>query len=399
MYLHISEQTKIAIKDLNDNFYMFSKNEDILIPEIEITWTKTIYPHVVLLDYQMKIIEEVYEFLKNKSSRRFSFNTVIANGYDLLIFYKFIFINNLKFTNIKPMHINSFISFLVHPNHKNLVLVPLPKRKGKTVNRILSTVRDFYKYLNIFYFISNPFENEKVLINMPINKNGLLAHVRTNKTTKSIYKVKEKTKQIRIIQSDEYHKIFNSFKLERDKLIFKLLFFTGARIGEILSLKIQDIKTINASNNVQSIILSDEIEDENIRRRQKTGTRTLFIPNSLWYELNTYYMNEWDNIWNKIEFEHDYVFITNSNRSKGKPISYSTINSKINEVSRLTKIKFTAHDIRHTFATNLARNKTDISTIQKLLGHKNPSTCAIYIQLAKDEDISKELEKIYKNFE
>lgn len=54
-------------------------------------------------------------------------------------------------------------------------------------------------------------------------------------------------------------------------------------------------------------------------------------------------MNEWDNIWNEIEFEHDYVFITNSNRSKGKPISYSTINSKINEVSRLTKIKFTAH--------------------------------------------------------
>lgn len=71
---------------------------------------------------------------------------------------------------------------------------------------------------------------------MPINKNGLLAHVRTNKTTKSIYKVKERTKQIRIIQSDEYHKIFNSFKLERDKLIFKLI-FTGARIGEILSLK------------------------------------------------------------------------------------------------------------------------------------------------------------------
>lgn len=140
MYLHISEQTKIAIKDLNDNFYMFSKNEDILIPEIEITWTKTIYPYVVLLDYQMKIIDEVYEFLKNKSSRRFSFNTVIANGYDLLIFYKFIFINNLKFTNIKPMHINSFISFLVHPNHKNLILVPLAKRKGKTVNRILSTV-------------------------------------------------------------------------------------------------------------------------------------------------------------------------------------------------------------------------------------------------------------------
>ena len=215
MYLDISEQTKIAIKDLNDNFYMFSKNEDILIPEIEIAWTKTIYQYVVLFDYEMKIIDEVCEFLKNKSSRRFSFNTIIAYGYDLLIFYKFLFINNLKFTSVKPMHINSFISFLVHPDYKKLVLVSLPKRRGKTVNRILSTVRNFYKYLNIFYFITNPFENEKVLIHMPINKNGLLAHARHNKTTKSIYKVKEKMKQIKIIKSDEYKRIVSSFKLER----------------------------------------------------------------------------------------------------------------------------------------------------------------------------------------
>jgi len=45
--------------------------------------------------------------------------------------------------------------------------------------------------------------------------------------------------------------------------------------------------------------------------------------------------------------------------------------------------KISPHTLRHTFAVLLMQNKTDISMIQKLLGHKNPKTTAIYTHLSE----------------
>ena len=115
--------------------------------------------------------------------------------------------------------------------------------------------------------------------------------------------------------------------------------------------------------------------------------------------MNEYYNTTWSKTWDKLEFEHNYLFISQGNRNYGFPLSYSSINNKFKEISKKIGINFTPHDLRHTFATNLARNKVDISSIQKLLGHKNPSTCSIYIQLAKEEDIAKELEILYDKLE
>ncbi|MCG3709545.1 site-specific integrase [Aliarcobacter butzleri] len=193
--------------------------------------------------------------------------------------------------------------------------------------------------------------------------------------------------------------MLDNLKEKRDKLIFKFMFFTGARIGETLSLKIQNLNTFNAIKKIQIIELTNEIENESIRRRLKTGIRKLFIPNWLYNELNEYYNTTWSKTWDKLEFEHNYLFISQGNRNYGFPLSYSSINNKFKEISKKIGINFTPHDLRHTFATNLARNKVDISSIQKLLGHKNPSTCSIYIQLAKEEDIAKELEILYDKLE
>lgn len=398
--MYVSKILKLAIKDKENNFNISILNQEKILLD-EAMWSKVLKPFVVLLDDDMKIISEVYEYLQSKFSKGQELNTIISKGYDLKEFYTFMEINKLKFIDIKARHINDFIVFLVHPSQSEKAVLQIEiKRSGKTVNRIVSTIRNFYQYLNVFYGVNNPFENEAILINKPHHaKEGLLAHTNRGQALKSIYKVKENNKEIKIITYDEYHQIINSLNSNRDKLIFKLMFFTGARIGEILSLKIQDIKTFVASKQVQIIILSKQLENEDIRRRQKTGTRKLFIPNWLYYEIDKYYNGEWDKLWEKLEFEHNYLFLSDGNRSKGNPLSYSTINSKFKEIKDATGIDFSAHDLRHTFATNLARNKVDISTIQKLLGHKNPSTCAVYIQLAKEKDISKELEKIYKAYE
>lgn len=394
IYIHINETVKnicltkyLEFKiDINDNSNLI--------------WRKSLTPFVVLLDNNLEIINEVYEYLRSKELRNLKFNTIIAKGYDLKFFYIFLEKNNFDYKNISIKNLDKFLEYLTYSNNEGLNLYSTSKRKGKTINRIFSTIRDFYQYLYIYNNIKNPFENEILLLNKPhYKRNGLLAHIHQGKNLKSIFKIKEKTKEIKIITSSEYKIILDNLKEKRDKLIFKFMFFTGARIGETLSLKIQNLNTFNAIKKIQIIELTNEIENESIRRRLKTGIRKLFIPNWLYNELNEYYNTTWSKIWDKLEFEHNYLFISQGNRNYGFPLSYSSINNKFKEISKKIGINFTPHDLRHTFATNLARNKVDISSIQKLLGHKNPSTCSIYIQLAKEEDIAKELEILYDKLE
>jgi integrase/recombinase XerD len=394
IYIHISETIKNICLTKNLEFEINTEKNTNLI------WRKSLIPFVVLLDNELKIIEEVYEYLKSKGLRNLKLNTLIAKGYDLKFFYLFLEQNKLNFDNLTVKNLDKFLEYLTYSDNVGLKLYATSIRQGKTINRIFSTIRDFYQYLHIYYKIDNPFKNEMLLLNKPhYRRDGLLAHIHQGNNLKSIFKVKESEKEIKVLTSLEYKTILNNLQFERDKLIFKFMFFTGARIGEILSLKIQNIKTFNAIKEIQTIQLSEEIENESPRRKLKTGLRKLFIPNWLYHELNKYYNTTWSKIWDKIEFDHNYFFISQGNRNFGFPLSYSSVNNTFKEISKKTKINFTAHDLRHTFATNLARNKVDISSIQKLLGHKNPSTCSIYIQLAKEEDIAKELEILYDKLE
>ena len=401
MTLHSLKETKLSIADKKGNFYTVALGEELPIDESEILWSKQLYPFVALFDDNMKPIEEVNEYLKSKLSKGQEINTALSKGYDLKEFYTFLELVKISFSDVKARHINDFIAFLMHPDSSSThILKATSKRTGKTINRIISTIRNFYQYLSYFYGVEDPFENEGIAIRMPHKaREGLFAHLGKGQVVKSIFKVKESKRDIKILTHKEYESLINHFKLKRDRLIFQFMFFTGARIGEALSLKIQNIKTFDASKQVQIIELSKPIENESNRRRLKTGPRKLYVPNHIYYELNNYYQAEWNKIWDKTEFEHDYFFIGEGKTNYGNPLSYAAIYKIFKEAGVSTGITFTPHDLRHTFATNLARNKVDISTIQKLLGHKNPSTCSIYIELAKEQDIAKELEKIFDKME
>jgi integrase/recombinase XerD len=79
----------------------------------------------------------------------------------------------------------------------------------------------------------------------------------------------------------------------------------------------------------------------------------------------------------------EFIFPSEDGRS-GRHLSPRTIQRVVENSARLAKIDkhVTPHSFRHSFATHLLKNGTDIRLIQKLLGHANLETTTIYTKVA-----------------
>lgn len=149
------------------------------------------------------------------------------------------------------------------------------------------------------------------------------------------------------------------FKLNtnRNRLILKLIIFTGIRVGEALNLKRKD--------------LSAEGELYHIRIRAKGNKyRVVMIKRHLIDEL---LKNIAINYINK----EGYLFIN----KKGERLTQAYVSRIVEQVlfkAGIRKAKNGAHMLRHTFATMLYKHQKDLVLVQETLGHANLNTSRIY---------------------
>ncbi|MFI3327039.1 MAG: tyrosine-type recombinase/integrase [Clostridia bacterium] len=340
---------------------------------------------VVLLDNDMKIVKPVQNYLKHQARLGRSFNTILANGRDLKQYWGFLNHRGYDYTKITPIIIAEFIEFLRSPdgmNEKILTLHGESKRSGKTVNRILSTVYCFYKYCCLVLEIENPIMMES--INRPQNMfKSILHHTRRNNHThKSIFKIKESEANITIVPDAHIELVLDNLSTERDRLIFKTLYLTGARIGEVLDLKIENIPFPNSDKPFGVL--------KNIKSKGKN--RDLFIPTSLIEEIDNFIINERS----EIDTKHSYLFVSLQKQNFGKPLTYRGIYEVFCRAKKKLGISFNFHDIRHTFITHLAETGMDISIISKIAGHKQISTTEKYTHLS-DQHVGESLARYWQN--
>ena len=151
----------------------------------------------------------------------------------------------------------------------------------------------------------------------------------------------------------------------RNKAILELMYATGLRISEVISLEFKNIDY-----------------DECIIRVMGKGSKERIVP------VNDYaikYLKEYiDNyrpelVKNEI---NNYIFLNNH----GRMLTRQGIFKMIKNYAALKNIKKTIgpHTLRHTFATHLLENGADLRVIQELLGHSVISTTQIYTHLTKE---------------
>lgn len=202
---------------------------------------------------------------------------------------------------------------------------------------------------------------------------------------------------------------FTELVKNRNYLLFRLLYETGLRSGEILQLKITDIKF--SQNLIEVRRRHNDLEDtyRSIEPNAKTLERDIYITPELAEEIRAYVIKERPLMRNANK--HSFLFVSNKGKSAGNPISliqFSRIVEKVAEDENLADFikkhgfkgarRITRHGFRHDFNNRLSisidkknekareegrlhdviSEKQELERRMYLMGHKNESSSSIY---------------------
>lgn len=171
-------------------------------------------------------------------------------------------------------------------------------------------------------------------------------------------KIPKKDKSLpEVMSQEEILNLIEATDNRKSRLIVSLLYSSGLRVSELVNLKVDDLN------------LKEKLGW--VRRGKGSKDRLFTISESLSEELAKYLDKK----------ENTYVF------SKEKPLTTRNI-QKIIKGARLkagiTK-KVTPHTLRHSFATHLLEQGTDIRVIQAVLGHSSLNTTQIYTHISNEQ--------------
>lgn len=289
------------------------------------------------------MLKDFENYLKNV--RKYSLNTINSYISDINIFLEYLHIQKLNYKDVNHEVIRSYLKYLDEKKYKN-----------SSINRILSSLNDYYNYLAKRKVTKyNYFED----INRP----------RKEKRLPNFINYSEYMNLLATVEKEE-----NEFLKARNLLLLEILFDTGLRVSEAVNIEInninkkeQSIKVLGKGNKERIVYYGD-------------------------YAKN--YLEDYLNLRRNINIvDKEYLFLNkNYTRLTRRGVEYliSNISKKA-----LLRQKISPHTLRHSFATEMLNNGCDIRSVQELLGHKSLSTTGIYTHVT-NEVVRQEYLKAFK---
>ena len=160
-----------------------------------------------------------------------------------------------------------------------------------------------------------------------------------------------------VLSVKEISKILEVTKNLKHKTVLVLIYSAGLRLGELLNLEIADIDS--------------ESMKIHIRGAKGKKDRYVMLSENVLKLLREYYK----------EFKPQKYIIEGQNGGKYSPKSVQSVFKRSLKKAGIKK-KASVHTLRHSFATHLLDDGTDIRYIQELLGHKRLETTQIYTHVS-----------------
>lgn len=292
----------------------------------------------------MSINEAVLRFLEYcELDRDLSLKTVRMYGYYLQFFQNWVLKNqqvkDLEVEKISEEMVRNFRLYLSH-QYKNPAKGEL---KRQTQNYFLVALRSFFKYLI----------RQQVDVMSP----------------EMIELGKQRDRNIKFLQEDDLDRLFKIIDIKdemglRDRTILEVLFSTGLRVSELVSLNREQVNT-------------DAGEFGVIGKGGKA--RVVFLSKNAKEWLTKYMQKRKDS--------YRPLFIRYSGPKSKEGLTDEKFRLTARSVERLVDkyrkkagilFRIGPHVLRHSYATDLLSHGADLRSVQEMLGHKNISTTQIY---------------------
>ena len=342
-------------------------------------------------------VEPILKFIRFKDNTNFARNTLRMYCQHLKLYFEYLHQRELDFQKVTIDDLALFVNWLQNP-YKSLKVIPAQQveaaRSPRTVNIIVNTVLAFYDYIlrheeysnnisdRLKMFVSNPSRNFK----------GFLYGIAygQKKVTSNILKLKVPKSKPKTLSKDEIGTLIKTCNNLRDKFLLTLLYETGMRIGEVLSLWIEDF---DISDMVIDLQDRGELEN-NAEIKTVSSPRRIDISQNL-ADMFMEYLAEY----HTEEVETNHIFIKLSGSNKYKPMNYTDVDNLFRTLKKKTEIYVTPHMFRHSSLTLLRMAGWQPELLRIRAGHKNIyTTLNTYIH-PSDEEITEEFNRTQPNLD
>lgn len=281
-----------------------------------------------------------------EKERNYSPKTVISYQKDIEKFFLFLAKEDIGMDDVDTIVIRNFLTIELNSG--------ISKRSCK---RRLSSLRHFYNYCVKEGFVD---ENPFIFISSP----------------------KTDTRYPRVLTKDEIKDILEDNKkrndelMLRDQVILEILYYTGIRASECVSLEIQDL-------NFYSRII----------RIVGKGNKERLVPFTIECKRTIErYLKDLRPILASRQLEPSNILILNNN---GKKLTTRGLEYILDQIQEKTGnfLDLHPHVLRHSFATHLLENGADLRVIQELLGHESLNATQVYTHVTEEA-----MKKTYEAF-
>ena len=285
---------------------------------------------------QISHVEQFIEYLSKV--RNLSENTLRSYQTDLLAFEQWCSREGVEVAKVDHRNLRLYLAYLKQAQYS-----------AKTLNRHLSSLRGFYKWMQREKLIAT--DPALALSNPRAPRN--LPHTMTDSDVNRLLESCDSSTAVGL----------------RDRAFLEFLYATGARISEVATLKLEQIDLHNGTvrlcgkGSKERIVPLYESAIEWLKKYLRSSRPTLLLKD-------------------KTGRTHSALFIS----VRGNDMSADSLRKVFSSYLAAAGLdsSLSPHAMRHTYATELLGGGADLRIVQELLGHESLSTTQVYTHLSVD---------------